>query len=137
MAEELRVFVRIGLFAGGLALVYWLVSYEEAGSVMLAAVAVAAAVLVGACLQVGRAGAGPGGGPLRRLRSIVGFDEPHEPPPLEIEDEPIAEASVWPILCATGALLAVAGLVFGAWLWLPGVLLGAASGWGWATELDV
>lgn len=133
MAEELRFFLRTALYALPVAAIYWYVSYEVAGSVLLLVLGVAAllfAVLLGATLRARPPGRG--------LRSLVGFDDPQgddDPGALAVEDAPLPPASPWPLIAAIAATLVGLGLLFGAWLWIPGVMLAAAACWGWLTEI--
>lgn len=147
MAEELRFFLRTGLFAGLVALVYWFVSYEIAGTILLGGLAAGAAVFIVTISKLVRearadivdaesSGLPKLAGGVKRL---VGFDEesgPDRSAPLELEEEPVAHSSAWPILTAFAALLAGLGLLFGAWFWLPGIAVGALSMWGWSTQLS-
>jgi hypothetical protein len=147
MAEELRFFLRTGLFAGLIALIYWFVSYEIAGTVLLGGLAAGAAVFITAIAKLAPEALGDivdgeasGGGKLvTALKRVVGFEEESEPvrsAPLEIAEEPVAHSSAWPILTALAALLSGLGLLFGAWFWLPGIVVAAMSTWGWSSQLS-
>jgi hypothetical protein len=108
VSTEVRVFFGITTFFAAIGSVYWFASYEEAGSVMLAACALM--------------GFGAGG--------MIWLLSRRAPVPLEDRpDATIEEAagpigvfpthSIWPFAVgASGALLA-GGFAFGAWLALP------------------
>jgi hypothetical protein len=141
MAEELRFFVRTGLYVAVTALVYWFVSYEAAGTVLLVVLALAVVALVGGVALYARSTVGElrPHGPLDALNRLVGFHEPAvdegggalaEPP------GPIPLASAWPPLAGVAALLVGIGLIFGPWLLLPGIALGALAVWGWLVQFD-
>jgi hypothetical protein len=134
MAEELRLFVRVSLYVLGAGVVYWFVSYEWAGTVLLAALLLAGAfitIVLAATVAAARRPV-PGG----LLSRVVGFAEhPDEQQPLEIHSVPVATASIWPVVGGVAFLLVGLGLVFGAWFYLPGAVMGAACAWGWMTEL--
>jgi hypothetical protein len=143
MAEELRFFVRIGLFCGGAAAVYALVSHDVVGTILLGFVPAAIALFVAPAARrlheparrdTDRVGAkGVPGGPLGRF---VGFSEPDQPATLEVEEEPLGHSSMWPLAGAVAGLLVSAGLLFGAWFWAPGAALGAVAAWRWLHQLD-
>ena len=76
MAEELRFFLRTAAYTAVIAVIYWVVSYEWAGSVMLAFVALATGLVVVAFFVVVRATRGElngaPGAALRRACRIGG-----------------------------------------------------------------
>ena len=140
MAEEFRIFLRTGLYIAGAGLVYWLVSYEAAGTVLLVALLLA----IVAFLAVGVAFAGGGMaddetriGILGRVNRVIGFHErPDATAPLEGGPELIPLSSAWPVVTAAAMVVIGLGLIFGAWLTIPGVALLAMGGLGWLTQLD-
>ena len=151
MVEELRFFLRIAVYLVVIAAIYWFVSYEVTGTVLLLFGAAATGFFVVAArvsfqpkTPVDLTPRPPRTG-LRRMVGVVGryfaFDAEHdlgeEPAeaPLALEEEGFPEASIWPLAAALAALLLGLGLVFGPWLWIPGLVLGAASTWGWLTQL--
>src|SRR5207249_10190644 len=84
LAEELRFFLRTAAYTAVIGVLYWIVSYEWAGSVMLAFVAVATGLVVVVFFTAVRATRGPladdRDGALWRtglaLARLVGFAEP-------------------------------------------------------------
>ena len=99
------ILAAVGTFVFGLGLIYWLTSYESAGTVLLVA-ALGFAVIPGAFLW-------------RHSRGS-------EPAPSGSTPQPVGEfpeASVWPFVLAAGAAIAGVGLVFGPWTALPGAIL--------------
>ncbi len=147
MAEELRFFLRTAVYAAVLGVIYWFVSYEVAGSVLLAAVVIAALafiVVVGALVRHSRDEiVPPGSSGVARVGAAVfrtlGFDERHgstSDEPLAAGLEPIPARSMWPLMAGVGALLVALGLVYGPWLLLPGLVMIAGTIWGWVTQLD-
>jgi len=149
VAEELRFFLRTAAYTAVIGILYWIVSYEWAGSVMLAFVAVATGLVVVVFFLVVRTTRGPlgddgRGGTLRRaglaVARLVGFAEPRGAAgaePLAAGLEPIPVSSVWPLVAAAAASMIGLGLVYGPWLTLPGVALAAITVWGWITQLDI
>ena len=145
MAEEIRFFVRSLLYLVPVGIVYWLVSQEPAGTTLLIVLALAMATLVVVVLFMApvavsdlrpRQGSG-----LRRALSIVdraiGFHERSDAAaPLEAGPEVVPLGSPWPVLAAAGMVIVGLGLIFGAWLLLPGVALLAWACLGWLTQLD-
>lgn len=139
MAEELRFFVRIGLWVAGAAVVYWLVSYEPAGTVLLVVLAIAVAAFLavvvatvrGRAIGIGRTGLA---GAVNR---VVGFGDPAaDEAPLESHPDVVPTASAWPIIMAAAAVLIGLGLIVGPWLTVPGVALLVLAAIGWITQLD-
>ena len=143
MSEEVRFFLRTALYTGLIAAIYWFVSYEWAGTVLLIFlfgsaiffVAVTTALVRTARLQrAGESGRGVGGA----LRALVGFeDEPGPEPqaPLEIAEDRFPTRSIWPLASSVATALVALGLIYGPWLWIPGAGLLIASGLAWATQL--
>jgi hypothetical protein len=148
MAEEVRFFLRTALYSAAVGLIYWSISYEVAGSVMLAFVLLATGLVVGFLTIAVRATRGElvaaERGPATRfvltVLQTVGFVEPRT----AALEEPLAarlgrfpRASAWPLIGGVGALLVGFGLVFGPWLLLPGIIVLALTVWGWITQFDV
>lgn len=145
MSEELRFFLRTALYTGLITVIYWFVSYEWAGTVMLAflfgaalSMVLVTAVVVPATRSSRTPAGRPGGSLLRKFWGWVGFDEPAEgsPHPLEMADEGFPAASIWPIGLALGALSIGLGAIFGLWLLVPGIGITVAAGTGWVTQLE-
>jgi hypothetical protein len=139
MIEERRFFLRTALFASVIAVVYWFVSYETAGSVMLLAIGLSAMFLM---VVLRRHTNEPERGPLETARhltmEIVTFEDPEEgsASPLAIEEGAMPAMSYPPLAVAVGAGAVAGGLVFGAWLWLPGAALVVGAAWRWYAQLD-
>jgi archaellum biogenesis protein FlaJ (TadC family) len=112
--EELRGPIGVALYVAIVTIVYWFVSDEIAGTLLLVFLALAAVVLVVL------------GWMLRRPTD----------PALEIEEEPVVTTSAWPLLGATAAMLIGLGLLYGPWLWVPGAALAAGAAYGWITQTD-
>ena len=130
MPEELRVFVRAAVYLAAATVVYWLVSDEVAGTLLLAGLLVASLTFAALGRAIGRK-------PSRRPSFLAMDEKGGEEAPLEIEEEPVVTASAWPILGAAAAMLLCLGLLYGPWLWVPGAALGAAAAYGWITKTDV
>ena len=128
MKEEARVFLRTAVYAIAVAAIYWFVSYEVAGTVLLLVLGLAASTLT-MMLPSGRVR------PTRLPLDVATFGD-DETPALGLEEAPLPSLSVQPLFLAIGAAVVTLGLVFGAWLWLPGVLIVAGAAWAWLTELD-
>lgn len=141
MSEESRFFVRTALYVGPIAVVYWIVSAEIAGTFLLAFVFVGAIVFAGSVLLFVRAArlsaADREHGLAHLVRTTLGFEQPRgrTSAPIDIEGDPIPTSSLWPIAGAAAMFLVALGLVFGPWLWIPGVAAGLSVTWGWATQI--
>ncbi|HLY35792.1 MAG TPA: hypothetical protein VKU35_03680 [Candidatus Limnocylindria bacterium] len=147
MAEELRFFLRTAMYSAVIGAIYWFVSYEVAGSVMLAFVVFATGLVVGLFLFAVRETRGEldprSGGPMQRagmaIARIVGFSEPRGPAgeqPIAAGLEPLPTRSPWPLVAGGAATMLGLGLVYGPWLSLPGVVVAGFAVWGWLTEMD-
>ena len=148
MSEELRFFLRTAVYSAIIGTVYWFVSYEWAGSVLLAFVVFSALSFVGVVAGTVRAtrseivpeessGLGRLGGSVIR---ILGFEEHRgvaTSEPLGSGLEPIPPGSIWPFIAGLASLLLALGLVYGPWALLPGIALVAITVWGWITQMDV
>jgi hypothetical protein len=148
MAEEVRFFLRTTLYSAAVGVLYWYISYEVAGSVMLAFVVLATGLVVGFLTIAVRAtrgelAAGDGGAVSRLARPIlqtVGVVVPRTAA-LEVRLGAglgrFPRGSAWPMIGGAGALLVGLGLVYGPWLLLPGIVVVAFTVWGWITQFDV
>jgi hypothetical protein len=146
MAEELRFFLRTGVYAAVIAVVYWFASYDPltdsydwAGTTLLAAAALAGiAVVAVMALFARRALGGRGGSTLGILARWMGLGDPAgtaDDAPLAAGLDPLPPSSAWPLVGGVAAALIGLGLVFGPWLWLPGAVLLAWTAWRWVTQL--
>jgi hypothetical protein len=147
MAEELRFFLRTAGYSALIGAIYWFVSYEVAGSVMLAFVVFATGLVVGIFFFAVRATRGEldprSGGPMLRagttIARLLGFGEPRGDAgqqPLAAGLEPLPPGSVWPLVAGAAATMVGLGLVYGPWLSMPGIVVGALAIWGWLTQMD-
>ncbi|MDQ3981822.1 MAG: cytochrome c oxidase subunit 4 [Actinomycetota bacterium] len=139
MPEELRVFVRAALYVALITAVYWFVSDEAAGTLLLVFLFVGAASFVVVARVLGRKTEAVRGGPLHRAASVVALDDAggDVPPPLAIEEEPVVTTSPWPLGAALAGMLIGLGLLYGPWLWIPGAGLALSVAYGWITQTDV
>ena len=112
MKVEAFISLSIGAFAAFIGMVYWLATYEPAGTTMLAA-SVGIGLIPGVFL-------------FRASRRMAPRPEDRDNPGI---DEGVGivgsfpGSSIWPFVLAGGATLAGIGLVFGLWAVLPGILL--------------
>ena len=147
MVEEMRFFLRIGLFAFLISAIYWFVSYDVVGTILLAGVGVGVMLFmfpIARMARVRRSEQVPREGSIvRRAVSgadrIIGFNEHHDladAGALEVAEQPLPPSSIWPLVGSVAALLTALGLLFGGWFWMPGLALGAGAAWGWLTELE-
>ncbi|MDQ4142841.1 MAG: cytochrome c oxidase subunit 4, partial [Actinomycetota bacterium] len=146
VAEELRFFLRIALFIGPISVVYWFVSYEIVGTILLVSLLAGTGMFIGTIASLSRRAASdvtPEGEKAVSkarvgIKRLVGFEEDSDPAsstPLQAEDEPVVHTSAWPVLTAIAGLLIGMGLLYGPWFWGPGLGLGAVILWGWSSQL--
>ena len=144
MAEELRIFLRSGLYIAAAGGAYWIVSAEPAGTVLLVALLLALVSLLVVLAAVGSAPMegldareNEGRSPLATVARVIGFSErPDARAPFEARSELVPLRSAWPIVTAAAVSLIGLGFVFGSWLTVPGVALLVLAGIGWITQLD-
>lgn len=106
-----RLFIGAAAFFGVLFGIYWRTSYETTGGTLLA-VGVTACLLIGGYLAI-------------QVRRRGGLAEDN--PQASYRDQPgpvvcVPAPSLWPLGAAFGAGTLAAGLVFGLWLAVPGVI---------------
>lgn len=139
MAEEFRYFLRTAVWVVIAGIVYWLLSYEAAGTALLAflLLALVAFIAVGVLMAGGGWPAADTGRPLAWLNRVVGFHERADArAPMEAGAELVPLSSAWPVVTAVAFVLVGLGFIFGPWLTVPGVALLLVGGIGWLTQLD-
>ena len=113
MAEELRFFLRTGIYAGVIAAIYWFASYDPvqdtydwAGTALLVAAALAGLVVVAVMAVFSRRALhGRPGSTLAVLGRWLGLADPGgvaDEAPLATGLDPIPRASVWPLMVREG-----------------------------------
>ncbi len=133
------MFVRAALYIALITAIYWFVSYEKAGTLLLVSLFVGAVLFVVVGRTFGRkTEAVPRGGRLGRAAALVALVDTggDVPPPLEIEEEPVVTTSPWPLGAALAGMLIGLGLLYGPWLWIPGAGLALSVAYGWITQTD-
>lgn len=150
MSEELRLLFRNALYIGSAVGVYWFVSYEWAGTIMMMVLGIGALAFVTIAAKLTRAASkedileegesGTRGNWMLSLpQRTVGFDE--EPQsrirkaPLEIAESEMPHGSIWPFVCVVGIVLTCLGFIFGIWFWVIGGGIVVWAMWGWVTQL--
>lgn len=119
---QARLFGGIAAFLALAALVYWLTSYEEAGTVMLV-LAAGLGALAGAYLWAQDRRPGPDHPPGAGGQGEHGPGEHYLP-----------HASVWPLGVGAAAYLVVNGLILGIWFLVPGLVLAGVSVTGYCLQ---
>jgi hypothetical protein len=123
--QETRFFLLIAGWAGALGVIYWFVSYEVAGTVLLAGLALATGALSVWLMRSQRG---------RRRRAEAGAPEADDRPFLD-EDGRLPAPTLAPFAVGLGVALAALGPVFGlapvavgavSFLWGAGTWFGAA-----------
>jgi hypothetical protein len=142
VAEEIRFFLRTAIYTLTITVIYWFLSYEIAGSALLLSLGLSAIffVVVG-FVMIRHTKEDPlpdDTRPANVIQRTLGFDEPEGEtvrPPLALEDEPIPSSSIWPLATAIAALFLGLGLIYGGWIWGPGIGIAIVALWGWVTQL--
>jgi hypothetical protein len=123
MRTGTKVLLASAAFGAVIAIVYWFVAYEIAGTIFLASMA--ASLLFAAAF----AALGARGGVPEEDRPLA--------TPAEAAGEqvgPFPEASWWPVFLGAGSLLLVLGLIFGVWILVIGGLISAVAVLGMTRE---
>ena len=117
---EARMFLAVAAFVAVAGALYWSLSYEDAGTTLLALTA-GMALFVGAYLVL-------------QARKHPDAAEHHvaaesgSRPNAGHAHEYLPEASIWPFWIGVGAFVALAGLVLGYWALVPGgIVTGGAT----------
>jgi hypothetical protein len=125
MKVERRLFLGAAGFFTITASAYWFISYEDAGTTMLAA-SVPAFAFVGLWLwfQAGKHGARP--------------EDDGDARPADADEDLgyFPSSSAWPFVLSAGAVVLANGLVFGPPIAVVGILLMIAGVFGYAKEAD-
>jgi hypothetical protein len=133
MAEEIAVFARSAVYFGAIGAIYWVLTYEVAGSVLLVGSALASAC-VAVVLRLG----------LRGPDTVAeGSSEVRPDGPFGDESGVLPAPTAAPLGVAFGLALVVLGLVFTGALVLAGAILVLLASRAWlraamseATEVD-
>jgi hypothetical protein len=125
MKVEWRLFVGAAAFFTVTASVYWFVSYEHAGTAMLAA-SVPAFALIGLWLAFQSRKAAPRPEDTPDARQSDGAEDLGYFP----------SSSAWPFVLSAGAVVLANGLVFGPAIAVVGLILMVAGVFGYAREAD-
>jgi hypothetical protein len=152
MAEEVRFFLRTAVYSAPIAVVYWFASHEPdgipyeydwAGTTLLVFTVFAAGAVVGGIVLMTRSSwrrrlvPREGSAPRRvgeTLNRVIGLEHgsaERVEQPLAGGPELVPSGSPWPVVAAVAAGMVLLGLIYGAWLIAPGIVLLviAAAGW--------
>ncbi len=117
MSTSSRVLLFAAAFSAVVAAVYWFVSYDPAGTILLGVMAVGL-LIAAAYLGVAARGGTPVAGDDPDLRSE------------DVAGAPVGtfpRSSGWPIVLAAGLLVGTTGLLYGVWLAVPGLVITVAA----------
>lgn len=125
--EETQFFARIAVFAIVVAVAYWFISYEWAGTVLLVGLALATGAIGLRLLWAGRrrTRTEPPGGPATERDAGTPFLD---------ESGRLPAGSLAPFGIGLGVAIAATGLVFGPWFALAGIVPLGLGAWAWLTE---
>jgi hypothetical protein len=146
VSEELRLFLRNGLYILSAVVVYWFASYEWAGTVMMAILGIAAITFVTIMGRIVRSSTDEitdrSLSPFQRLLEtptrLFGFEEhagAAHAEPLALDEGEMPHGSIWPLITVLGVFSTTIGFIFGMWFILVGVGLAAWGMWGWITQI--
>ena len=115
---EARFFLFVGAFGLVLALIYWAVSYELAGTILLAGFGLGAGLL-GVRLRIERRPGDPSTG------------QEADEAPFRDDGGRLPGETLAPLALALGVALALTAVVFGVWLLVAGIVPMAWGAWTW------
>lgn len=122
--EEVRFFGRIAVYGLSVGIVYWFVSYETAGTVLL--------VGFGLCALFASLILGHGARGSVRTGEVAGRAGGPDPErPFADESGRLPAPGLAPLGMGFGLAMAALGIAFGPWLILAGLVLVGWSGLGW------
>jgi hypothetical protein len=125
MKVEWRLFLGAGGFLATTMTIYWFVSYEEAGTVLLG-LAMAAVLMIGGWLlfQSNRVGERPedrGDARPSDGAAVLGY---------------FPSSSIWPLVIGSGAVVMAVSLAFGVWLAMTGAVIVVVGIIGYTAEAN-
>jgi hypothetical protein len=131
MADEVKLFGRLALYGLVVGTIYWFVSYELAGTVMLLGFGVATGLAFGALFRRERK--------VRAARNDApsgpsmadGPDAPGPDGPFADESGPVPERSAAPLVLGFGIAVIALGGVFGPWFAIIGLVPVLIGAWDW------
>jgi hypothetical protein len=131
MPEEVRLWLRTAGFGLAIAVVYWFVSYEIAGTLLLVGFGLGGAFLaVFSATSLRRAGHHVQGPPW----TWIGLASPDAPNVLTDEESRLPSASFAPLAIGLAIAIAALGLVYGLWLVVAALPLLAIGARAWYRE---
>ncbi len=130
MADEVRLFGRLSAYALVVGTIYWFVSYELAGTVLLLGFGLATGLAF--IILFRRDRKVRGGGPARAARAPIAGDGVGRGPdgPFGDESGPVPTRSAAPLVVGFGVAVMALGGAFGPWFVITGlvpVLIGASD----------
>jgi hypothetical protein len=102
---ESRFLLGAGAFAVVVGVVYWFISYEDAGFVLLTLMGFASALIGGYLLYKAHAQRRPEDDPDADHARVAGEEVGR-----------FSSQSIWPLVMGLGSVLALQGFIYGAWL---------------------
>jgi hypothetical protein len=130
---EARFFLFVGGFGLLLGAIYWVVSYELAGTVLLGGFGLGAGLL-GVRLRIERPAASPPAepSPAEPTAGLPEVDTPGGPEtPFRDESGRLPGETLAPMALGLGVALALTAVVFGPWLLVAGIVPFAWGAWTW------
>ncbi|MBC5825987.1 MAG: cytochrome c oxidase subunit 4 [Candidatus Eremiobacteraeota bacterium] len=119
MKTGTRMFLSSAAFGAAIASIYWYVSHETVGTMLLALIGVALLFVAAYIFLTVR-------GDRRQVAADAADAQPQDAAGEIIG--PLPAESVWPIMLAIGVVLALDGLVYGVWLAVLGFIFATFSG---------
>jgi hypothetical protein len=126
ISDEVKLFARMAIFGLAVGAAYWLLTGERAGTVLLIAFGIAAALAAVALFAGSRQGRKRPGAVVAEgaaAAAAAGADGAHA--------EPIPEPGWAPLGVAIGIGGLALGAAYGPWLAIGGLLLAIVGGWNW------
>ena len=127
--EEIWFFGRTSAYAIFIGIVYWIISHEVSGTVLLLGFGIAsgtAGLVLWMELRRARTGVRPGA---ERPEEAIGV-------PFADEEGRLPQGSLAPLGVGLGVGIAMLGLVYGPWLVLAGIVLVLLSGRDWLRDIS-
>jgi cytochrome c oxidase subunit IV len=131
MPEELRFMMRSAAYSLFVGIVYWFLSYEAAGTILLLGVGLSASVMFGAIYVQWRGSGNRLSGPIWRWALLPPADA-HSGTTNETGRLP--RPSLAPLTAALGVALMALALVFGIWMALAGLVPALVGLRGWVRD---
>ena len=139
MTDEAGILLRVAIFGLVAAVIYWFLSYEAFGTVILLLLGAGPGFAGLVLVQEQRHRGGTGESRAVAIRRLAGIPPQDPPGPRELGAEDLGVLplpTIWPLAAALGFTILFTGLIYGLWLVILGLGLIGYAAWGWLAAVN-